>query len=252
MPVYSSIYNVITSPWMLLAPAVPLLLILSLKVRFDKPLISLLVYCVTTFLIQIFTLIHIENSINLDIIRLFYGIDFLISFIMLFNCIEIRELKHPFITIFLVYISVALSFYKLSNDPNEQIFILQTGVILNFLFAGIILISYITKNSKNLLQVSNFWFVSGVFIYYGFMFLLSLSPNDLNEYEAYQYKCISLIGYNIFFTIITIGIIIHVKIELHTQISLSKTKRISNNLQRNGRQTQKKKSLLKPYSSKKW
>lgn len=252
MPVHSSIYNVISSPWMLLAPSVPLLLILLLKIRFDRPLISILVYCVVTFLIRTFSLINTEIANNLDIIRLFHGLDFFISFILLFNCIDQKKLKHPFITILLVYISIAFCFYKLSNDTKEQMIILQIGELLNFLFAGIILISYLTKTNKNLLYFSNFWFVGGVFIYYGFMSLLSLSPEDLNEYEAIQYKCILLIGYFLFFIIITTGIIIHLRIEFPTLTPDSNIKTGQKDKFRNEKPEIKKKSTLKPYSSKKW
>ncbi|MFZ9660845.1 MAG: hypothetical protein ACO29O_03115 [Chitinophagaceae bacterium] len=252
MPVDSSIFNVISTPWMLIAPSIPLLLILILKVKFDSPMISILIYCIVSFLTRSFTLINEEFTVNQQQLLFLPALDFLFSFIILFNCIDQKNLKYPSITALLVYSGMAFSFLKLSKDLNELYFITQTGMVLNFLFSTVVLASFLLRSYKNLIQYANFWFVSGMFIYYGVMQLLMFSPDELNESEISQFKYIYAVAYFLLFMMITIGLIMHNKVDLKILSADSDKKKYVPKKFSGKNLNTKDKNVVKPYSSKKW
>ncbi len=167
-------------PWVILAPAMPLLVILIRKIFFDPAIISLILLCVVTMLVNFFIFLTQDH---LPFAQLFLNISLLLEFIfaalLLRTCTSNSLLQYAVITGVLVFTGVFLTLGFPGGFKNHYPHLDKACFVSLFFFSFLVLISQLHNINHRLTESHIFWISGGLFFHYGLVSLLLFLNDDI-------------------------------------------------------------------------
>jgi hypothetical protein len=196
-------------PWLLVAPAIPLLLLLIRRTRNGKTLTVLAMLCVASILSHVFLLIASGSGLEDDFIHVSFLVEFFFTGLLLKFCTDHSVLRYSILTAILIFGSVYITYVSLLPRANSSTLML-TGVLLVFLVSILVLLSKLNKLEQNILSIPDFWFTAGIFFHFGLLSLLFLTAkksNDLDYHDQNEFSILYVVMFFIQFLFFTVGVI---------------------------------------------
>lgn len=196
-------------PWLLVAPAIPLLLLLIRRTLNGKTLMVLAMLCVASILSHVFLLIASGSSIENNFIHVSFLVEFFFTGLLLKFCTDHTILRYSILTAILIFGSVYITYVSLLPKGNISTLML-VGVLLVFMVSILVLFSKWNKLEQNILTVPDFWFTGGIFFHFGLLSLLFLTakkPTDLDYHDQNEFSVLYVIIFFIQFLFFTVGVV---------------------------------------------
>jgi len=183
-------------PWAMLAPAVPLIIMLFGRIPFTGLNVSILLICIVTMLSNMFygILPKTPPSIRYDIHLAGIITEASLSLVLIWNLIEngiIRKVIIAFASIMIGGLTLVLTFHSAFPDLNILLFLCYLAIAL---LAGTVL--YLLSNIDSdhfLTDIPAFWTGAGITFHFGLMALLLLVMPPMNMKEWALYPGFSLL-----------------------------------------------------------
>lgn len=169
-------------PWVILAPALPLLIILIRKILFDFAIVSLILLCVVTILINLFIFLIRGHA---EFTQLFLNFSLLLEFIfasfLLRSCTSNSLLQYAIIAGMLVFPGIFLALGIPGDFKHYQPFLVRTCFVSLFIFSVLVMISQFRDTSYQLMESHIFWISAGLFLHFGIVSLLLFLSDDVQN-----------------------------------------------------------------------
>jgi hypothetical protein len=149
-------------PWVLIAPAIPLLLVLITRTYNNSSQTSLVHLCVITILSNVFLAVAAKSTQDPALLHISYLATFIFTLLLLKNCTNHRVLKITIFTILLLFIGIYLSVRFMSGDLRIMHILNTIGALVIFLLAVLVLVSLAYKVDLHILSNPDFWYSGGV------------------------------------------------------------------------------------------
>lgn len=196
-------------PWLLIAPAIPLLLLLIKRTFNGKAILLLAMLCVASILSNIFMIIAAGSGMEDKFLQVGFLVEILFTGLLLKFCTDHSVLRYSILTSLLVFASVYITYISLLPKGNASMLMLA-GILLIFLASILVLLSKLGKLEKNLLEVPDFWFTGGIFFHFGLLGLLFLTakdPADIHYHDTNEFAVLYFIIFFIQFICFSIGVL---------------------------------------------
>lgn len=210
-------------PWVLIAPAIPLLLILINKAYGNGRQTSLILLCVITIISHIFLIAGSRSSMNPVFLHTTFLATFIFTLFLLKNCTDHQILRISILTILLIFISIYLGLQYLPGDPIRLYDLNTTGAFIIFLLAILVLTNLATKVDRHILHNPDFWYTGGVFFYFGLLSLMLFTGKkvtDIDYHEQDQWSALYAIIFCLQFLFFSVGVWVHKPWREKTESSL--------------------------------
>lgn len=199
-------------PWVLIAPAIPLLLVLITRTYLNGSHTSLVLLCVITILSNVFLTVAARTTLDPGLLHISFLATFIFTLLLLKNCTDHRILKVSIITILLLFIGIYLSVQLISGDLAEMGILYITGTIIVFTLAIFVLVSLALKVDLHILANPDFWYAGGVFFHFGLLSLLLFTGKkitDTDYHEQSEWSVMYAIVFCLQFLFFSIGVYTH-------------------------------------------
>ncbi len=197
-------------PWVLIAPAIPLLLmLLPGKPSLHKPQTSVLLLCVITILSNAFLIIGAQTTLYNGFIHVSFLASFIFTLLLLKSCTDNQVLRISILAVLILFIGVYLSFQYFSGDHSGMEQLNSTGSAIVFLLAILVLSSLAYKVDIQLLRNPDFWYTGGVFFHFGLLSLLLFTTRkitDIHYHEADEWSAFYAIIFCLQFVFFSVGV----------------------------------------------
>jgi hypothetical protein len=197
-------------PWVLLAPTLPLLLILIKRNHANKTMVALAMLCVVSILSNVFLLLASGSGLQNSFLRVSFLIELLFTGLLLKYCTEHLILRYSIIASILIFGSVYITFISLAPEGNIWV-ISMIGVIMMFLISILVLLSKMDKLDQNIIMNPDFWFTGGIFLHFGLLSLLLFTGKkitDLDYHSKDDFSMLYVIIFVIQFLFFAAGILV--------------------------------------------
>jgi len=184
-------------PWVLVAPALPLLLVLTRKTADFKLMILLSFLCTFSILSNLFLLMASGSGLHEPFLRVSFFVEILFTILLLNKCTSSRVLKYSIIISLIIFGSVYLSFASL--QPGLLPSIMTAGVFIVFLASILVLLSMLNDMEKIIINSPDFWFSAGIFFHFGLLSLLLFTGQEITSVSYHQTD-----GFSVFYVAIFI------------------------------------------------
>ncbi|MGB4770744.1 MAG: hypothetical protein WBP58_04775 [Chitinophagaceae bacterium] len=199
-------------PWVLIAPAIPLLLLLITRTYSNGSQASLVLLCVITILSNVFLTVAAKSTLDPALLQVSYLTTFIFTLLLLKNCTHHRVLKISIFTILLVFIGIYLSVQFISGDLTNMHLLNNSGTLIIFLLAILVLVSLTYKVDLHILANPDFWYSGGVFFHFGLLSLLLFTGKkitDTDYHEQNEWSIMYAIVFCLQFLFFSIGVYMH-------------------------------------------
>ena len=177
--------------WLLVAPAIPLCILLIKRPAFNSLSISLILLCVVSFLTNSFSIVIPSGQPGNSSFQQFaVFIEFIFNILVLKSCIRDKKHQYFIITAGLMFAGIFLSLMTYEQGKTFPFMWIRVGYILLFLLALSVIINQFQDVSHHLTGVPAFWITAGIFFQYGLISLLL----EVNEVDASQVQQDSELG----------------------------------------------------------
>jgi len=167
-------------PWVLVAPTIPLLLLLIRRNHIDKTTVALALLCVVSFLANISILVASGTELQRSFLEVGFLTEIVFTALLLKYCTEQHLLRYGIIGAILIYASVYITFAGLSSGTSTSV-INSIGASLIFLISIMVLFSKTGRIDQNLVTTPEFWFAGGIFLHFGLLDLLLLTGKKITD-----------------------------------------------------------------------
>ena len=159
--------------WVLIAPAIPLCILLIRRPQFNTLSISLVMLCVVSLLSGAFLLVSPEESAAQNSFHHFaLFLDFLFNLLVLQSCTTNKTLQTVVITAGLAFCGYFLSLLFISDHPPFQPVVVNIGYTLLFVLSVLVIFFQFQDISRHLSAAPTFWITAGIFFQFGLLSLL--------------------------------------------------------------------------------
>lgn len=199
-------------PWVLIAPAIPLLLVLIMRTYQNGSQTSLVLLCVITILSNVFLTVAARSTLDPGLVHISFLATFIFTLLLLKNCTNHRALKVSIFTILLLFIGIYLSVQLLSGDLGNMYLLNTTGTVIIFLLAILVLVSLAYKVDLHIVANPDFWYSGGVFFHFGLLSLLLFTGKkitDADYHEQNEWSIMYAIVFCLQFLFFSIGVYMH-------------------------------------------
>ena len=199
-------------PWVLIAPAIPLLLVLITRTYNNSSQTSLVLLCVITILSNVFLAVAAKSTQDPALLHVSYLATFIFTLLLLKNCTNHRVLKITIFTILLLFIGIYLSARFMSGDLRIMHILNTIGALVIFLLAVLVLVSLAYKVDLHILANPDFWYSGGVFFHFGLLSLLLFTGKkitDADYHEQNEWSMMYAIVFCLQFLFFSIGVYMH-------------------------------------------
>jgi len=199
-------------PWVLIAPAIPLLLVLITRTYNNSSQTSLVHLCVITILSNVFLAVAAKSTQDPALLHISYLATFIFTLLLLKNCTNHRVLKITIFTILLLFIGIYLSVRFMSGDLRNMHILNTIGALVIFLLAVLVLVSLAYKVDLHILSNPDFWYSGGVFFHFGLLSLLLFTGKkitDADYHEQNEWSMMYAIVFCLQFLFFSIGVYMH-------------------------------------------
>jgi len=199
-------------PWVLIAPAIPLLLVLITRTYNNSSQTSLVHLCVITILSNVFLAVAAKSTQDPALLHISYLATFIFTLLLLKNCTNHRVLKITIFTILLLFIGIYLSVRFMSGDLHIMHILNTIGALVIFLLAVLVLVSLAYKVDLHILSNPDFWYSGGVFFHFGLLSLLLFTGKkitDADYHEQNEWSMMYAIVFCLQFLFFSIGVYMH-------------------------------------------
>jgi hypothetical protein len=199
-------------PWVLIAPAIPLLLVLITRTYNNSSQTSLVHLCVITILSNVFLAVAAKSTQDPALLHISYLATFIFTLLLLKNCTNHRVLKITIFTILLLFIGIYLSVRFMSGDLRIMHILNTIGALVIFLLAVLVLVSLAYKVDLHILSNPDFWYSGGVFFHFGLLSLLLFTGKkitDADYHEQNEWSMMYAIVFCLQFLFFSIGVYMH-------------------------------------------
>ena len=199
-------------PWVLIAPAIPLLLVLITRTYNNSSQTSLVHLCVITILSNVFLAVAAKSTQDPALLHISYLATFIFTLLLLKNCTNHRVLKITIFTILLLFIGIYLSARFMSGDLRIMHILNTIGALVIFLLAVLVLVSLAYKVDLHILSNPDFWYSGGVFFHFGLLSLLLFTGKkitDADYHEQNEWSMMYAIVFCLQFLFFSIGVYMH-------------------------------------------
>ncbi|MFN7688943.1 MAG: hypothetical protein ACK5OP_14535 [Sphingobacteriales bacterium] len=199
-------------PWVLIAPAIPLLLVLITRTYNNSSQTSLVLLCVITILSNVFLAVAAKSTQDPALLHISYLATFIFTLLLLKNCTNHRVLKITIFTILLLFIGIYLSARFMSGDLRIMHILNTIGALVIFLLAVLVLVSLAYKVDLHILSNPDFWYSGGVFFHFGLLSLLLFTGKkitDADYHEQNEWSMMYAIVFCLQFLFFSIGVYMH-------------------------------------------
>ena len=199
-------------PWVLIAPAIPLLLVLITRTYNNSSQTSLVHLCVITILSNVFLAVAAKSTQDPALLHISYLATFIFTLQLLKNCTNHRVLKITIFTILLLFIGIYLSVRFMSGDLRIMHILNTIGALVIFLLAVLVLVSLAYKVDLHILANPDFWYSGGVFFHFGLLSLLLFTGKkitDADYHEQNEWSMMYAIVFCLQFLFFSIGVYMH-------------------------------------------
>ena len=171
--------------WLLVAPAIPLCILLIRRPAFNPLSISLILLCVVSFLTSSFSIvIPSESSGNNSFQQFSVFIEFIFNILVLKSCIRDKTHQYLIVTAGLMFAGIFLSLMAFVQDQTFPFMWIRIGYVLLFVLALSVIINQFQDVSHHLTGVPAFWITAGIFFQYGLISLLLEVNGDNSDKVA--------------------------------------------------------------------
>jgi hypothetical protein len=167
-------------PWVLVAPTIPLLLLLIRRNHIDKTTIALSLLCMVAFLANISILVAYGTELQRSFIEVGFLTEIVFTGLLLKYCTESQLLRYSIISAILIFGSVYITFIGLSPGTGTSV-INTIGASLIFLISMLVLLGKTNRIDQNLVTTPEFWFAGGIFLHFGLLDLLMLTGKKITD-----------------------------------------------------------------------
>ncbi|MFN5478072.1 MAG: hypothetical protein ACK484_15880 [Sphingobacteriales bacterium] len=199
-------------PWVLIAPAIPLLLVLITRTYNNSSQTSLVHLCVITILSNVFLAVAAKSTQDPALLHISYLATFIFTLLLLKNCTNHRVLNITIFTILLLFIGIYLSVRFMSGDLRIMHILNTIGALVIFLLAVLVLVSLAYKVDLHILSNPDFWYSGGVFFHFGLLSLLLFTGKkitDADYHEQNEWSMMYAIVFCLQFLFFSIGVYMH-------------------------------------------
>ncbi len=197
-------------PWLLVAPAIPLLLILLRRSLNEKTIMILAMLCVASILSHIFLLIASGSALQSNFSQVSFLVEFFFTGLLLKYCTDHSMLRYSILTALLIFGSVYITYITLLPGGNISRFILVGGLLV-FVISIFVLFSKMNKLEQSILTRPDFWFTGGIFFHFGLLSLLlatAKETTDLDYHDQNEFSILYAVIFFIQFLFFAVGVII--------------------------------------------
>jgi hypothetical protein len=167
-------------PWVLVAPTIPLLLLLIRRNHIDKSTVALALLCVVSFLANISILVASGTELQRSFLEVGFLTEIVFTALLLKYCTEHQLLKYGIASAILIYASVYITFVGSSPGTGTSV-INSIGASLIFFISIMVLFSKTGRIDQNLVTAPEFWFAGGIFLHFGLLDLLLLTGKKITD-----------------------------------------------------------------------
>jgi hypothetical protein len=161
--------------WLLVAPAIPLCILLVKRPVFNSLSISLILLCVVSFLTSSFSLVvPSDTPVNSSFQEFSVFIEFFFNILVLKSCVRDKTHQYLIVTAGLIYCGIFLSLMVITNGQEYPFLWIRIGYVLLFALALSAIINQFQDVSHHLTGIPAFWITAGIFFQYGLVSLLLL------------------------------------------------------------------------------
>jgi len=197
-------------PWLLIAPAIPLLLLLIRRTLYGKTIITLSMLCVGSILTHVFMMFASGSGLENNFMHVSFLAEFFFTGLLLKFCTDHSILRYSILTAILIFGSVYITYVSLLPTGNTSTLMLS-GVLLVFTASVLVLLSKLNNLEQNILEVPDFWFTGGIFFHFGLLGLLLLTAKkttDLDYHSQNEFSILYVVIFFIQFLFFAVGVII--------------------------------------------
>lgn len=199
-------------PWVLIAPAIPLLLLLINRSFHNRSHTSLVLLCVITILSNIFLTVAARSTLDPGLLQISFLATFIFTLLLLKNCTHHRVLRISIFTMLILFIGIYLGTRFISGDFGNLQVLTTTGALIIFFFAILVLVSLAYKVDLHILANPDFWYSGGVFFHFGLLSLLLFTGKkitDADYHEQGDWSIMYAIVFCLQFLFFSIGVYMH-------------------------------------------
>jgi hypothetical protein len=199
-------------PWVLIAPAIPLLLVLITRTYRNGSQTSLVLLCVITILSNVFLTVAARSTLDPGLLHISFLATFIFTLLLLKNSTNHRVLKISIFTILLLFISIYISVQLISGELGNMHTLYTTGTLIIFLLAVLVLVSLAYNVDLHIIVNPDFWYAGGVFFHFGLLSLLLFTGKkitDADYHEQNEWSLMYAIVFCLQFLFFSIGVYMH-------------------------------------------
>lgn len=199
-------------PWVILAPALPLLLIFLNRSYGNGKQFSMVMLCVITILSNVFLVLAARSAVQETFLQVSFIADFVFTLLLLKNCTDHQILKYSIFTIILVFLAIYLTNQILSTGLSQINNMMLAGAIIIFIVAILVLITLTGNVYQNLILSADFWYSGGIFFHFGLLSLLLFTGKKVSDIDYHEHNDLSSLYTIIFcmqFLFFSIGVYFH-------------------------------------------
>lgn len=199
-------------PWVLIAPAIPLLLVLITRTYRNGSQTSLVLLCVITILSNVFLTVAARSTLDPGLLHISFLATFIFTLLLLKNSTNHRVLKISIFTILLLFISIYISVQLISGELGNMHTLYTTGTLIIFLLAVLVLVSLAYNVDLHIIANPDFWYAGGVFFHFGLLSLLLFTGKkitDADYHEQNEWSLMYAIVFCLQFLFFSIGVYMH-------------------------------------------
>jgi hypothetical protein len=181
MPIPGGFLSGTLLPWVIFAPALPLLVASIKRPPLHSTNIALLFVCVVTLLTHTFSLfITDEMPLNRSFFTFSVLVEFLFSVLLLRSCTSHKMVKRIIVTAGLVFAGIFITFLVLRGSDAHYSGLIKIGYALLFAISLMVIITQLENITHYLTASPDFWISAGLFFQYGLLTLLLVLNNGIN------------------------------------------------------------------------
>lgn len=184
--------------WVLIAPAIPLCILLIRKPQFNTLSISVILLCVVSLLSGAFLLVSPEeNPQEKGFHHFSIFLDFLFNLMVLQACTSNKMIQTVILASGLAFCGFFLSLMFAKESMQFQPVLINIGYALLFVLSLMVIIAQFQDISRHLTSLPSFWITAGIFFQFGLLTLLFFLNENLNNKKIPDDN-----GFGLMFTII--------------------------------------------------
>lgn len=184
MPIPGGFLSGTLLPWVIFAPALPLLAAFIKRPSLHSTNIALLFVCVVTLLTNTFSLfITDEMPLNRSFFTFSVLVEFIFSILLLRSCTGHKMVTRIIVTAGLVYAGIFITFLVLRGSDAHYSGLIKIGYSLLFAISLMVILTQLENITHYLTASPNFWITAGLFFQYGLLTLLLVLNNGINPQQ---------------------------------------------------------------------